>query len=135
MRTFIVDTVGTIVFFTIIAALTELFVAGMEPHQVLTARLIMIPIMVLTGRPYTLWRDWVFARCAPQGPVMNTIADVTSFLTFQVPVYVATLFISGANFIEIQVAVGAAILFMIILSRPFGLFLELLRRWTNTTVA
>jgi len=133
MKAFIIDTVGTVVFFTIVAGLTELFIAGMEPSQVLTARLITIPVMVLTGRPYGLWRDWVFARFSPEGRLMNIIADIFAFLTFQVPVYVTTLFIAGADFMEIQVAVSAAIFFMIVLSRPFGLFLENLRKWAGTT--
>lgn len=132
MRAFIIDTVGTVVFFTIVAAMTELFIAGMEPSQVLTARLVMIPIMILTGRPYGVWRDWVFARFLPQGRLMSIIADIVAFLTFQVPVYVTTLFIAGATFREIQVAVTAAIFFMIVLSRPFGLFLEVLRKWGAT---
>ncbi len=132
MRAFIIDTVGTVVFFTIVAAMTEFFIAGMEPSQVLTARLIMIPIMILTGRPYGVWRDWVFARFLPQGRLMSIIADIVAFLTFQVPVYVTTLFIAGATFREIQVAVTAAIFFMIVLSRPFGLFLEVLRKWGAT---
>ena len=51
MRRFIVDTIATIIFFTLIATLTELFIAGMEPSEVLKTRLIMIPMMVITGGP------------------------------------------------------------------------------------
>ncbi len=61
------------------------------------------------------------------------IADVFAFVAFQVPVYSATLVIAGATFLEIQAAVGAAIGFMIVLSRPFGFFLEVLRKWARTT--
>ena len=117
-------------FFTIVAGLTELFIADMEPTQVLVARLITIPVMVLTGRPYGMWRDWMFVRFAPRGRVMNTVVDILAFLTFQVPVYVTTLMISGASMGQIQVAVSAAIVFMVLLSRPFGLFLDALRKWT-----
>ena len=131
MRAFIIDTVGTVVFFTLVAGFTELFIAGMEPKQVLMARLIMIPVMVLTGRPYGLWRDWIFTQFKPQGRLLNIAADIFAFLTFQVPVYVTTLLIAGADFNEIQLAVSAAILFMVLLSRPFGLFLEALRNWAD----
>lgn len=133
MRAFIIDIVGTVVFFTIVAGLTELFIAGMEPNQVLIARLITIPVMVLTGRLYGLWRDWIFARFAPQTWLMNTLADIFASLIFQVPVYVTTLYVAGATFMEIQVAVSAAVIFMIILSRPFGLFFEVLRKWAGTS--
>ena len=134
MRAFIIDTIGTVVFFTIVAGLTELFIAGMEPNQVLIARLITIPVMVLTGRPYGLWRDWIFARFTPQGWLLSIATDILAFLTFQVPVYVTTLLIAGASLKEIQVAVSAAIIFMILLSRPFGLFLDALRKWTGNPV-
>jgi hypothetical protein len=130
MREFVVDTFGTVVFFTVVAALTELFIAGMDPAQVLMARVISIPVMVLTGRPYGMWRDWIFTRFAPRGRFVNTAVDILAFLTFQVPVYVTTLLVSGASIGEIQVAVSAAIVFMVLLSRPFGLFLEALRKWT-----
>ncbi|HKK97307.1 MAG TPA: L-alanine exporter AlaE, partial [Marivita sp.] len=34
MKAFAIDTLTTVVFFTIVAGLTELLIAGMEPHQV-----------------------------------------------------------------------------------------------------
>mgnify|MGYP001595602028 CR=1 FL=1 len=51
MRLTVVDTLSTIFFFTILAAVTELYVAGMEPAEVLKTRAVMIPMMILTGRP------------------------------------------------------------------------------------
>lgn len=134
MRAFFIDTIATVIFFTIIASAVEYFIAGMAATTVLTARLIMIPVMILTGRPYGIWRDQVFVRFAPKGVALTTIADIFAFLTFQVPVYVATLLIAGATLCEIQVAVSASILFMVVLSRPFGLFLEVLRKWANRAV-
>ena len=62
MRCFIIDTAATVVFFTTIAAATELFIAGMELREVLITRLIMVPMMILTARPYGMWRDWFFKR-------------------------------------------------------------------------
>lgn len=53
MSRFIVDTVATVVFFTIIASFTELFIAGMAPREVLTTRLIMVPMIDSDGA--TLW--------------------------------------------------------------------------------
>lgn len=133
MKAFFIDTMGTVVFFTIVAGLTELFIAGMEPGQVLIARLITIPVMILTGRPYGLWRDALFSRFQPQGRIANVATDIVAFLLFQVPVYITTLMIAGASLPEIQAAVSAAIVFMIVLSRPFGLFLEALRKWAGTS--
>jgi hypothetical protein len=113
--------------------MSELFIAGMEPKQVLTARLIMVPVMMVTSRPYGLWRDWFFARFQPRRWITNVASDIFAFVTFQVPVYVATLVIAGATMSEIAAAVSAAIVFMILLSRPFGLYLEALRNWAGTS--
>ncbi len=132
MRTFLVDTLATIVFFTTVAAFSELVVAGMEPRQVLIARAIMVPVMVATGRPYGLWRDWLFARLRPRSRLAALATDTAAFLGFQVPVYAATLAAAGADGAEIARAVGAAIVFMIAVGRPFGVFLEAVRRATGT---
>ena len=134
MKNYLIDTIGTVLFFTLIAALSELLIAGMEPKQVLTARLIMIPVMMITARPYGLWRDWFFANMRPQQWITNVASDIVAFVTFQVPVYVATLAFAGATIPEIGAAVSAAIVFMILLSRPFGLYLEALRNWAGTSV-
>lgn len=128
MRNFIVDTIATIVFFTTAAALTELFIVGLAPAQVLMARLISIPVMILTGRPYGMWRDWVFSFFPRLGRWGAIPVDIFAFLLFQVPIYVAILAVAGADRAEMMAAVGSAIVFMVILSRPFGLFLEAMRR-------
>ncbi|WP_439121710.1 L-alanine exporter AlaE [Marivita sp.] len=134
MKAFVVDTLVTVTFFTFVAGLTEFFIAGMEMRQVVIARLVMVPVMILTGRPYGLWRDWVLLKTRAKRKVTTILADVFAFLTFQVPVYVATLLVAGASLAEIKTAVGAAILFMILLSRPFGLFLEWVRHKVGTNV-
>ena len=128
MRRTIVDTVSPIVFFTTFAAATELFVAGMEPREVIMTRLIMMPLMVLTGRPYGIWRDWVFRRTGPTVSWSKTVTDAGAFILFQLPIYAATLVIAGADMTEILILLGAVLPQMLILSRPFGLFLELMRR-------
>jgi hypothetical protein len=133
MKSFFVDTAATVVFFTIIAAASELVVAGMDAKQVLTARLIMIPVMMITARPYGLWRDWVFSKFRPQRWMTNVVYDIVAFITFQVPVYVANLIVAGATTSEIGAAVSASIVFMILLSRPFGIYLEVLRGWAGTS--
>jgi hypothetical protein len=127
-RLAVVDTTATIVFFTCVAAATELLIAGMTPREVLVTRLVMVPVMILTGRPYGLWRDQIFACISPQGALGRAICDIGAFLSFQVPVYAATLLIAGADGTEMVTAIGSAVVFMVILSRPFGLFLDAARR-------
>ena len=131
MRRFVVDTVTNVTFFTVVATFSEAVIAGMGAREVLVTRLIMLPVMVLTGRPYGLWRDWVFARLRPARRFARTLTDIVAFLGFQVPVYAATLAVAGADRSEIATAIGSAIVFMILLSRPFGLLLDLCRRWAG----
>lgn len=128
MRLFLIDTVATILFFTVVATFSELVIAGMAPSQVLTTRLIMIPIMVLTGRPYTVWRDRLVRRVRPRRRWSAALTDVAAFLSFQAPVYGATLLIAGASLPEAGAAIGSALLFMIVLARPFGVFVDRVRQ-------
>ena len=128
MRLTLVDTLSTILFFTILAALTELYVAGMEPTDVLKTRLIMVPLMILTGRPYGVWRDWFFAGTKPTVSWSKSLIDGLAFLTFQLPIYGLTLWVTGADFDEISTLLGSTAVLMLIVSRPFGLFLQAMRK-------
>ena len=128
MRLTLVDTLSTILFFTILAALTELYVAGMEPTDVLKTRLIMVPLMILTGRPYGVWRDWFFAGTKPTVSWSKSLIDGLAFLTFQLPIYGLTLWITEADFDEISTLLGSTAVLMLIVSRPFGLFLQAMRK-------
>ena len=131
MRLTLVDTLSTILFFTILAALTELYVAGMEPADVLKTRLIMVPLMILTGRPYGVWRDWFFAGTKPTVSWSKSLIDGLAFLTFQLPIYGLTLWIAGADFNEVSTLLGSTAVLMLIVSRPFGLFLQSMRKLAN----
>lgn len=132
VKAFLVDTIATVAFFTVLAALVELIVVGMAPGQVLVARAIMIPVMVLTARPYGLWRDWLFQRLRPTGTAGRIFTDTASFLSFQMPVYAATLVVVGADLAEIATAILTATTFMLVLGRPFGLYLDAVRRLAGT---
>ncbi|WP_319533250.1 L-alanine exporter AlaE [uncultured Cohaesibacter sp.] len=135
MKKTLVDTIATILFFTLLAGFVEIFIVGLTLQQVLITRLIMIPVMVVTGRPYGLYRDWCFDRAKPKGEVLRFLIDGLAFITFQVPVYVATLFIAGADWQAVITAVGSSILLMLLVSRPFGLFLDVARRWSGVTAS
>ena len=135
MKIFIVDTLASVLFFTAVATFSELVIAGMEPMQVLLARTIMVPVMVLTGRPYGMWRDRVFMFLRPGTRVSRIATDIIAFIMFQMPIYVATLLVAGAGREEVLAAVSSAIVLMIATSRPFGLFLDLARRLNGLPAA
>lgn len=131
MRSFWVDTLATIVFFTVLAATTELLIAGMEYKEILITRLIMIPMMVVTGRPYGIWRDALFNRVKPDRLWKALATDGAAFISFQLPVYAITLMIAGADKNEILTLVVTTAGLMLLISRPFGIYLDYIRAWTH----
>lgn len=123
-----VDTLAAVAFFTLAAGASELLIAGLAPSQVLVTRLVTIPVLVLTGRPYGMWRDATFRLARPVSALARAITDAAAFVTFQVPVYVAILVLAGAEWDEVLRAAGAAVALMLLCSRPYGLFLDGVRR-------
>lgn len=129
MKCFLVDSIAAVIFFTLLAGVTEIVVAGMALEQVLAARLAAIPITLATGRPYGMWRDAIlrFGRAEQSPRWRRTTLDVVAFLTFQVPVYVLILSIAGASVEQMARAVPTACLLMLFVSRPYGLYLDFCR--------
>nr|WP_321442622.1 L-alanine exporter AlaE [uncultured Cohaesibacter sp.] len=134
MKSLLVDTSVTILFFTAVASFSELVIAGMALETVLLTRLIMMPVMILTGRPYGVYRDWWMMRVPNGSTSVKTMVDIVAFLSFQVPVYVATLLFAGARWSEIVTAVSSALILMVLVSRPFGLVLDFARRKAGVAV-
>ena len=132
MKSFLVDTLTTVVFFTLIAAATELLIVGLTPAQTLTARAITVPVMIATARPYGLWRGAVLSRLDPRPGWRTALADTAAFVGFQAPVYAATLALAGAEPAQILQALAAAVAGMLVVGRPFGLILDRVRRACGT---
>jgi hypothetical protein len=84
--------------------------------------------MIATGRPYGLWRDIVFHRLAPKTLFGRTLADAGAFTVFQLPIYAATLIVAGAKADEVLILLVAVTPQMLLFSRPFGLYLDVMRR-------
>ncbi|MBR9764517.1 MAG: L-alanine exporter AlaE [Rhodobacteraceae bacterium] len=126
-RDFIADTLALVLFFTLAGALNERFIVGMSWDEVLRARLIGAPLMVLTARPYGLWRGWLMARCAGTGRVSQILWDSLALLLFQVPIYVAIIWAGGARGGELLLGALGAVAYMFLLGRPYGIFLDAVR--------
>lgn len=126
-RNFIADTLALVVFFTIASGLNERFIVGMNWDEVVVSRAIGAPLMVLTARPYGLWRDWFLTRMAPSSRLGCLMMDTLALLAFQVPIYVAIIVAGGAEGVEIlKGAIGFASL-MLVLGRPYGIWLDFIR--------
>jgi hypothetical protein len=126
-RSFLADTLALVIFFTITSGLNERFVAGLDWSEVATARAIGAPLMVLTARPYGIWREWLLRKINPSSRFATIAADGLALLVFQVPIYVAIIMAGGARGSSvISGALGFAAL-MIVLGRPYGVWLEFVR--------
>ena len=130
MKRILVDSAAAVAFFTTLAGLVEYFVAGLSLDQVILTRIAALPAILFTGRLYGIWRDWVFARTGAEhrGPTFRLAADTAAFISFQLPVYGAILILAGASPAQIAAAIGTASGAMLLVSRPYGLFLDFCRR-------
>ncbi|AVJ31060.1 L-alanine exporter AlaE [Achromobacter spanius] len=126
-RSYVADTVALILFFTTTGIINERWIAGMTWEQVLHARLIGGALMIPVGRPYGLWRDWVMRR-AKDTRVSRLLWDSVALMSFQVPIYAAIIAISGASGDGLVRGVLGAAVMMLVLGRPYGAFLNGLRR-------
>ncbi|MBB3949260.1 L-alanine exporter AlaE [Aureimonas jatrophae] len=127
-RSFLADTLALILFFTLTSGLNERFVVGMEWSEVLVSRSIGAALMVPTARPYGLWREWFLARVRPEGRVGTVLADCAALLLFQVPIYLAIVLVSGADLVSALRGSASFAVLMLVLGRPYGLWLEWVRR-------
>lgn len=125
MRSFVADTLALVIFFTVLGALNEHFIAGMTWSEVARSRAIGAPLMVLTARPYGLWRDWLLALLAPPLPRLG--ADALALLLFQLPIYAAILWLGGASPLGIAKGAAGFALLMLAVGRPYGVWLDFVR--------
>jgi hypothetical protein len=122
-REFAADTLALVTFFTLTGALNERYVAGMDWSEVARARLIGAPLMVLTARPYGLWRDWAMAWLA--GP--RIVRDALALTVFQVPIYGAILWAGGAAADQMLAGCLGFAALMLLVGRPNGIWLDFVR--------
>lgn len=126
-RAFMADTAALIVFFTTTGVINERFIAGMSWDQVLHARLLGAVLMVPVGRPYGVWRDFMLRHAGP-GRLSQLLWDSAALVSFQVPIYAAIIAISGASGMGLWRGVLGATVMMLVLGRPYGAFLNGVRR-------
>jgi hypothetical protein len=135
VRRYLADTSALIVYSTVAGVFVEIVVAGLTVEQCLRARLTAVPIILVTGRPYGLYRDWIWRLSrAEEGVVARrVIADTTAFVSFQLPVYWIVLIVAGATFWQIATASVTATIILLVSGRPYGALLDLLRRLYRVT--
>ena len=105
-------------------------VAGPGADQVLVSRLSALPVTIFSGRPCGPWRDAIVRRLAPAGAgaLRTGVADTLAFRSFQLPIYLATLWLAGASVDQAALAASAALVVLLVSARPYGSLLDLVRR-------
>jgi hypothetical protein len=126
-KSFIADTLALILFFTTTGVINERFIAQMTWEEVFDARLLGALLMIPVGRPYGLWRDWMMKR-ATDTRISRLFWDSAALLSFQVPIYAAIIAVSGASGKGLLYGVLGATIMMLVLGRPYGWFLNIVRR-------
>jgi L-alanine exporter len=127
-RAFIADTTALILFFTTTGVFNERFLAGMSWDQVLHARMLGAALMVPVGRPYGVWRDYVMGRAQSTRWLSQLLWDSVALVSFQVPIYAAIIAVCGASGRGLWFGVLGATVMMLVLGRPYGAFLNGVRR-------
>lgn len=127
MRRLFSDTFALVVFSTVGAFATEMWIVGLTLEQSLWTRLMALPVIVLTAWPYGVYRDMLFTR-APSANWLGKFAiDTFAFVSFQMPIYAGLLLVNGATSAQIVTAILGSVVIITASGRPYGLFLEACR--------
>ncbi|MGI2025903.1 L-alanine exporter AlaE [Endozoicomonas acroporae] len=129
-RDMLADTFAMITFGIVVGMSVELL-AGLSFEQSLQSRLMSVPVNLLTARAYGLYRDWLIrrGRFIGNGFMQMTLLDALAFLSFQIPLYALLLLSTGVNLEQLLVACAGQIGAMLIMGRPYGIYLQLCRNW------
>lgn len=130
MRRYLADTFAMVIFSIAIGAFVEIVITGLTIEQTIKIRAAAIPVSLLVGRPYGIYRDWVFRRLgsAEKTPLQEILLDTFINLTFQIPLYSLILALNGARFLQILTAVSSILVIVGLSGRPYGIFLRGCRR-------
>lgn len=113
----------------------ELWLAGMSLQEHLQVRMLAVLINTLIARPFTLYREQFLLHyrrlllgSASMNGLQAYLADTLVFISFQLPLYIANMWLGGADVPEIVAASGTFLLIAGAIGRPYGAYLDWLRR-------
>ncbi|PJE80318.1 L-alanine exporter AlaE [invertebrate metagenome] len=129
-RYFLADTIALMIFTFISGISIEVGIAGFTIRQSLISRLLCVPVNLGTARPYGMYRDaiqHVTEKLLPS-TLQGTLSDIIAYVSFQLPLYIVILLFAGLSWKEIGIASVSQVTALIILGRPYGLWLEFCRK-------
>jgi len=134
LRSYIVDTTSSWLYWTPLMTVTET-ISGMEPEQIVKSRLMSIFLHAVLGRPYGMFRQYyanLWNADANSSRKKKYVVDTTAQVIFQVPIYSAMLYFSGASFKEGITALATGVAAGVITARGFGYVQDKWRKLWNT---
>ena len=136
LKKFLADTFAMILFSLIIGGFVELVITGLTLEQTIKIRATAIPISLIIGRPYGLYRDWIFKTITSNNKtaLQTFLLDTFANLTFQIPLYILILLLNGATLVQVFTAVGSILIIVSISGRPYGIFLNFCRKLFSVSI-
>lgn len=115
----------------------EILIAGMTVMQSLYSRGVNTPIVMLTARPYGMFRDWMLKKTnvhvdekgkpVKGQKVRYILTNQLAYAVFFCPQYALVLWLEGATWPQIWKAAGTVALTSPILGALFGYWMDFMR--------
>lgn len=115
----------------LVAAPNELLIAGMDFPEHLKIRGYGLITNTLLGRPYGMWRSWLFKKTNTTDKsyfLRRWAVDTVAFAIGQLPIYWTNMTLAGAELKEMIIASIPVTLIAGPLGIPYGWYLDKVRK-------
>jgi hypothetical protein len=133
-RNYCVDTLANISFYFPLGVFNEVFIAGIDPKQSLKIRMAGAMTSLVSARVYGRFRDGVYGFTNTKknsNPMKKFAVDTFSSMLYGLPIYICTMMINKVDGKHIAYGVAASVTSSLLTARPYGAYLDLLRRMTR----
>lgn len=132
IKKFLVDIFALNSFLILITIPNELLIAKLTLSQWVHVRTIGIFVNTLTAIPYSIFREKIFKLTNTNETKSSWkrkyAIDTVTFSIFQLPLYCTMLYFVGSTLNQIIIASIPVIIFSSLTGRPYGIYLEWLRK-------
>lgn len=134
LRNYAVDTFANISFYLPVNMANEVFLAGMSPVQSLKVRIGGAVTSLFSGRVYGSFRDKVYKitnTTEDSSSLKKFTVDTLSSMAYGLPIYVGIMLANGIDGKHMAAGVAASACSSLFTARPYGAYLDLLRKVTS----
>jgi hypothetical protein len=133
-----VDTAANVVYSLTVMSAVEYLALGLEPKQVLKSRLAGTLSNIVTGRPYGMYRDFVFRKMGvteESSSVRKYAADLIVFNSFCIPLYSGVLGFAEADAYQMLGGIAMIAAMSLFIGRTLGWWVDRVRKWCGVRTA